>query len=225
MHARSFINFWLHKPSYTQHKPISIISNHKFIRPSVISKLGDFSPQPIHAQPNFRTLFFFFFLTKVANAHPSLKYFHIMWVSHERGDIRPSVHMKISRKCFIFYFYFGDFSKLSTFFETLGISLHQFTVSSTLSHPIYLIHSRAANLHVCNMIHSAIHFHYINHDMICKCDPNTRTRLLMKLAFSWPLHSWRWLKSITNATLFYFSLSIYCIVAAYQVQIVRDGNR
>ena len=47
---------------HTRHKPISIIINHKFIRPSAISMLGDFSlsqnGQPILAcqQPNFHTL-------------------------------------------------------------------------------------------------------------------------------------------------------------------------
>ena len=62
---------------HTQHKPISIVINHKFIRPSAISMLGDFSlsqiGQPKLAQPNFHTLY------KVASAHPSMNYFQIFW--------------------------------------------------------------------------------------------------------------------------------------------------
>ena len=46
------------RPSW--HKPISIIINHKFTIPLLISTLGDFllsqNGQPILAQPNFHTL-------------------------------------------------------------------------------------------------------------------------------------------------------------------------
>ena len=46
---------------HTQHKPISIVINHKFIRPLAISMLGNFSlgqiGQPNLAQPDFHTLY------------------------------------------------------------------------------------------------------------------------------------------------------------------------
>ena len=61
---------------HTQHKPISIVIDHKFIRPSAISMLGDFSlsqnGQPILAQP-----IIFIPFTKVASAHPSMNYFKL----------------------------------------------------------------------------------------------------------------------------------------------------
>ena len=64
--------------SYTA-QTISIVINHKFIRPSAISMLGDFLlsqyGQPILAQPNFHIPF-----TKVASAHPSMNYFQIFGV-------------------------------------------------------------------------------------------------------------------------------------------------
>ena len=66
--------------------------------------------------------------TKVASAHPSMNYFQIFLVSYDRWDLQPSIHMKISRKCFTFS-YLADYSKVSTFFlETLGIHLNAFTL-------------------------------------------------------------------------------------------------
>ena len=64
----------------TLHKPISIIINHKFTRPTSICTLGEFSlsqnGQPLLAQPNFHTL------KKVTSAHRSIHFFGC--VSYDR---------------------------------------------------------------------------------------------------------------------------------------------
>ena len=100
---------------HTQHKPISIIINNKFIRPSAISLLGDFSlsknGQPILAQPNFHTLY------KVASAHPSMNYFQIFGVIIDETFSHPYI-MKISRKCFTFFIWRNTFF----FFRHLVVS-------------------------------------------------------------------------------------------------------
>ena len=61
---------------HTRHKPIPIIINHNFTRPSSISTLGDFSlaqnGQPILSQRNFHTL------NKSGQAHRSITYFQIL---------------------------------------------------------------------------------------------------------------------------------------------------
>ena len=85
--------------------PISIVVNHKFIRPSVIYMLGDFSliqnEQPILAQPNFHTLY------KVASAHPSMNYFQSLYVNFPEN---------------FSHFLFGTiFKSVNFFFETLVI--------------------------------------------------------------------------------------------------------
>ena len=86
---------------HMQHKPISIIINHKFIRPSAISMPRDVSPsqngQLILAQPKFHTLY------KSCQCSPKQKLFSDFWVSYDRWDLQPSIHIKNSRKCFTFF--------------------------------------------------------------------------------------------------------------------------
>ena len=59
-------------------KPISIIINHKFTRPSAISTLEDFSLSQ-NRQPILHNLIFIP-LTKVASAHRSINYFQFFGV-------------------------------------------------------------------------------------------------------------------------------------------------
>ena len=97
---------------HTQQKPISIISKHKFIRPSAISMLRDVSlsqnGQLILAQPNFHTLY------KSGQCSPKYKLISDCLMSYDRWDLQPwSIHLTISRKCFSFYL--ADFPKVSTF--------------------------------------------------------------------------------------------------------------
>ena len=69
----------------TWHKPIPIIINHKFTRPSSISMLGDFSlsqnGQPILAQPNFHTLY------KTGQCSPKHKSISDFLMSCDRWDL------------------------------------------------------------------------------------------------------------------------------------------
>ena len=100
---------------HTRHKPIPIIINHKFTRPSSISTLGDFSlsqnGQPILEQPNFHTL------NKSGQCSPKHKLISDLLVSYDRWDLKPYENFL---KMF-HIFYLADYSKVSIFFETLGI--------------------------------------------------------------------------------------------------------
>ena len=63
---------------HTQHKPISIIINNKFLRPPGILRWGSSHWAKMDSQ-FLRNLISFIPLTEVANAHPSINYFHICW--------------------------------------------------------------------------------------------------------------------------------------------------
>ena len=113
MHAHSFINFWLHKPCHTQHKPIFIVI-HKFIRPSAISTLGSASRfsqngQPIPAQPSFHTLY------KIGQCSPKHNYFQIFWCHYIKiaeTFSHPYIWKFLENDSH--FFYLRDYSKLST---------------------------------------------------------------------------------------------------------------
>ena len=106
--------------SYTA-QPISIVINHKFIRPLAISMLGDFSlsqiGQPNLAQPNFQTLY------KSGQCSPKHELFSDFLVSYYRWNLQPSIHMKIFRKCFTFFIW-QTIQKCQLFFWDTRYMLH-----------------------------------------------------------------------------------------------------
>ena len=113
--------------------------NHKFVRPSAISMLGDFSlsqnGQPILAQPNFHTLY------KSGQCSPKHELFSDFLVSYDRWDLQPSIHMKISRKCFTFLIW-QNIQMCQLFFETLCINI----LNCALHHHWHIITPALAEL-------------------------------------------------------------------------------
>ena len=101
---------------HTQHKPISIIINHKFLRQSAISTLGTSRSAKMDSQ--FLRNIICIPLTKVASAHPSINNFQISWC-HMIDDTVSHPYKNFPK--FFHIFYLADYSKVSTFFETLSI--------------------------------------------------------------------------------------------------------
>ena len=112
---------------HTHHKPISIITNNKFIRPSAISTLGDFSlsqnEQPILAQSNFHNLY------KSGQCSPKHKLFSDFWCHMIDETFSHPYMYKISEICFTLFIW-QTIQKCQLFFETPGSTLQ----SSQITH-------------------------------------------------------------------------------------------
>ena len=99
---------------YGWHKPIPIIINHKFTRPSSISTLGTSRSTKLDSQ--FLRNLIFIPIGKCSRKH---KLFSALLVSYDRWDLEPSIHIKKIPKMFHIFFW-QTIQKCQLFFETLG---------------------------------------------------------------------------------------------------------
>ena len=103
---------------HTWHKPIPIIINHKFTRPSSISIRWETS-RSAKLDSQFLRNLIFKPLTKVASTHPSINYFQIFWCHMIDETFSHPYIWKIPQN--VSHFSFGRLFKSVKFFETLGI--------------------------------------------------------------------------------------------------------